>query len=144
MKTIYLAGPINGCTDHVANAWRDQVIDHLREERAPTGQLLRNAKALTLNPMRRDYRGVEATAVREIVQLDKRDINCSDMLLVRWLKPSVGTSMEIFYAWERDIPVIIWAEPGDDSDLSPWLVYHSTQIVRSFDDAMAAIERMIG
>lgn len=129
MKTIYLAGPINGCTDSEANDWRERVIGYFQ-----------HGTVGFLNPMRRDYRGMEATSMREIVQLDKRDINCSDILLVRYLKPSVGTSMEIYYAWERDIPVIVWADPVD---LSPWLVYHSTKIASGFEEAMGSIKRMV-
>tara|TARA_R110000796_G_scaffold54274_4_gene126908 strand:- start:90 stop:485 length:396 start_codon:yes stop_codon:yes gene_type:complete len=131
MKTTYLAGPINACTDHVANSWRNQV----------TSRLARNGTCKVRNPMDRDYRGKEAQSAAEIVVLDKRDIDASDILLVRWLKPSVGTSMEILYAWERGIPVILWLE--SDSDVSPWLLYHATTVVLGFTEAMEAIERMV-
>jgi hypothetical protein len=76
MKTIYLCGPINGCTDAEANDWRELV-----KVRAPYFEYL--------NPMRRDYRGKEAESVNEIVTLDKIDIANSDALLVNYDKPSV-------------------------------------------------------
>ena len=133
MRTLYLAGPINACTDDEANTWRDQVIEWRRS--FGRGNWLK-----LLNPMARDYRGKEAESVAEIVVLDKRDIDASNILLVRWTKPSVGTSMEILYAWERGIPVILWLDSR--SNVSPWLLYHCTTMVLGFDDAMEAVERL--
>jgi hypothetical protein len=91
----------------------------------------------TLDPMRRDYRGREMGCVEEIVEGDKVDIDLSTHLLVHYDKPSVGTSMEILYAWERNKPVIVVAPEG--TRLSPWLVYHSTKIFNSFKDALEYI-----
>jgi nucleoside 2-deoxyribosyltransferase len=132
MRTLYLAGPINACTDHVANGWRNQVIDWHRS-------FGRHRIIELRNPMDRDYRGIEGSCAAEIVELDKRDIRESDVMLVRWLKPSVGTSMEILYAYERDIPVILWLESR--SDVSPWLIYHASCMVLGFDQAMEQVER---
>lgn len=114
----YLCGPINGCTDAEANNWRDTVTVAFPE---------------SINPMKRDYRGKELTNYREIVDLDKRDIRASDVLLVNYDKPSVGTSMEIFYAWTLGIPIVIWAPPT--ARLSPWLIYHSTAITHSLAES---------
>lgn len=120
---VYLCGPINGCTDEEASNWREAA-----KLRLPN----------TLDPMKRDYRGKEAQDYREIVQLDKLDIQKSDVLLVNYDKPSVGTSMEIFYAWQNDKPVIVVCRK--DAVISPWLRYHATKIVHSFDEAYKWIE----
>ena len=93
MKTIYLCGPINGCTDEEANDWRTAV------KASWSGDCL--------DPKRRDYRGKEAEAFREIVELDKIDVASSDVILVNYDKPSVGTSMEVLYAWQIGKPVIV-------------------------------------
>lgn len=79
MKTLiaYLCGPINGCTDAECNDWRSRV-----KELWPGD---------TLDPMRRDYRGRETESYREIVELDKIDVMRSDVLIVSYDKPSVGT-----------------------------------------------------
>ena len=63
----------------------------------------------TLDPMRRDYRGREMECVEEIVEGDKLDIDISTHILVIYDRPSVGTSMEVLYAWERKKPVIVVA-----------------------------------
>lgn len=121
---VYLAGPINGCSDAECKDWREYVKSVLGEEN-------------TLDPMRRDYRGREMESVNEIVEGDKRDIDTATHLLVNYDKPSVGTSMEILYAWERAIPIIIVTSKG--TRLSPWMVYHSDKILNSFDEAIKEI-----
>jgi nucleoside 2-deoxyribosyltransferase len=126
---IYLAGPINGCTDDEACTWRDWFdTPHLSNVCAPF------KSASFVNPMVRDYRGKELTNYREIVELDKRDIIGCDVVVVMYTKPSVGTSMEMLYAWENEIPVLLINESGTES-LSPWLLYHSTAIVTSKEEA---------
>lgn len=120
MKTLYLCGPINGCTDVEANDWRT----YIKERWA--GQ--------TLDPMRRDYRGREEESFREIVELDKEDVLESDIILANCPKPSAGTSMEILFAWENNRPVVAVVPRG--IPVSPWIRYHSTHVVHSLADAL--------
>jgi hypothetical protein len=122
---IYLAGAINGCTDEECKDWREYVKSQVGEEN-------------TLDPMRRDYRGRELDCADEIVEGDKVDIDLSTHLLVHFDKPSVGTSMEVLYAWERKKPVIVVTSP--DVKLSPWLIYHSDRTFFSFKDALEYIK----
>lgn len=123
MKTLYLCGPINGCTDAEANDWRQAVIA------AWPGRCI--------DPMVRDYRGREAEAFQEIVEMDKADVDACDVLLVNYDRPSVGTSMEVLYAWERGKQVIVVCRP--DAPISPWLRYHAHSVVFSFADALEAV-----
>jgi nucleoside 2-deoxyribosyltransferase len=121
MKSVklYLAGPINGCSDSECKDWRSAV------------------KALhpnCLDPMSRDYRGKEADSVVDIVEGDKRDIDECDVVVVFFEKPSVGTSMEVLYAWERKKRVVVVNRSG--KPVSPWLVYHSDRVVESLEDAV--------
>ena len=119
---VYLCGPINGCTDNECMDWRTQVK-----------LIFTNS----IDPMKRDYRGREAESYREIVDLDKRDVRNADVVLVNYSKPSVGTAMEVFYAWTLGKPVIVWCAP--ETVISPWLRYHSTAIVHSLPDAITKI-----
>jgi nucleoside 2-deoxyribosyltransferase len=123
---VYLCGPINGCTDAECKDWRAAVTEHF---------------PASIDPMVRDYRGIEAESYREIVELDKRDVRAADVVLVNYSKPSVGTSMEIFYAWTLGTPVVLWC-PADVS-LSPWLRYHCLAIVHSLEEVVAKL-RAIG
>lgn len=120
----YLCGPINGCTDTEAKGWRGRV---------------QKVFPYSIDPMVRDYRGQEDTAYREIVDLDKRDVRECDVVVVNYDKPSVGTSMEVFYAHSIGKPVILWCKP--DARISPWLRYHSTTIVHSLEELVQAVHR---
>lgn len=124
----YLCGPINGCTDEEAKDWREFIKSRLGVENC-------------LDPMRRDYRGREAECVNEIVELDKIDILQSGIILVNYDKPSVGTSMEVIYAWMHHKTIIVVCKEG--TVISPWLKYHSNYIVYSFEDALAIIEVLL-
>lgn len=115
---IYLCGPIAGCTDEECKDWREAAKKQFKD---------------TIDPMRRDYRGREDDCVDEIVELDKKDIDDSDALLVNHPKPSVGTSMEVLYAWERNKLIVVVVPKG--SSISPWMIYHSTFIVETFEEA---------
>lgn len=118
----YLCGPINGCSDEEATGWRTR------------------AKALfpdALDPMRRDFRGQEAANVSEIVEGDKHDIDGCDALLVWHERPSVGTAMEVLYAWERGKRVVVIDRSG--WPLSPWLVYHAHAVTTSLELAAVAL-----
>jgi nucleoside 2-deoxyribosyltransferase len=122
MNLVYLAGPINGCSDSEANDWRA----------AATVALGRHG-VYTLNPMRRDYRGIEAESVDRIVEDDKFDIDQSCAVLAMCPKPSYGTAMEILYAHDHGKPVIVVTPHGS---VSPWLTYHSTTVVHELSDAI--------
>ena len=121
MANVYLAGPINGCTDDECVTWRQWFI-------------AQESDFFFVDPMKRDYRGKETEDYREIVELDKRDIRQADVLVVMYTQPSVGTSMEIFFAWTLGIPVVLINESNKPS--SPWLRYHCTASVRSKEKAM--------
>lgn len=130
MKKVYLAGPINGRTDDDCMGWREFAKLEIGEERV-------------VDPMRNDYRGKEgepgiATA---IVEADKTDIHGCHAMLVYFDKPSVGTAMEVFYAWQLGRKVFVVNASGKPP--SPWLVYHSTAVVGSLEEGIDAAKGAI-
>lgn len=116
---IYLCGPINGRSTRACKAWREK------------------AKALlgrpTKDPMDRDYRGKEAENLKILVEKDKEEIRGCIAVLAYVDKPSIGTAMEILYAWERNIKVVVVNATGKPP--SPWLAYHADLIVETLEDA---------
>ncbi len=124
---VYLAGPINGYTDAEAKDWRESV------------KKLLPASVGFLDPMSRDFRGreLEPGIAKEIVEGDKADIVASTHAIFYYEKPSVGTSMELLFAWAHGIPVILIDKSG--KPLSPWLTYHATHIVSSIPEAIAKL-----
>lgn len=130
---IYLAGPILGRTDADCKNWRAFAV--------------RIWPGATLDPMARDYRGREQEpgVEVEIVEGDKADIDRCAGLLVYFDGPSVGTSMEVLYAWQMGKPVVVVNASG--KPVSPWLRYHASSIHESEDPRLAitnACARLLG
>lgn len=118
---IYLAGPIFQCDDHECVAWRQEAKRRLSDFEV-------------IDPMEAtDYRGKTDQHHREIVELDKARIDSADILLVNCTRVSMGTSMEILYAWERDKRVYAVYQ---DEQVNPWLLYHAEKIFPSLDEAI--------
>jgi len=126
-KRIFLSGPIFQCDDHECMGWRQEVKRRLPD-------------FVVFNPMDRDFRGRTDQFCREIVEDDKKYIDQSDILLVNHLKPSVGTSMEILYAWERGKHIVIIS---GDEERNPWMIYHSHKICVSLDDAISYVKNLV-
>jgi nucleoside 2-deoxyribosyltransferase len=123
---VYLAGPIFQCEDHECISWREEAKEQLKGFEV-------------MDPMERDFRGAEAENYRRIVEEDKRLIDGADILLVNQVKVSVGTSMEILYAWQNGKRVVVVTENGGNS---PWLLYHAHKILRSLDEAVSYIRSL--
>jgi nucleoside 2-deoxyribosyltransferase len=109
MTRVYLAGPIFGKTDAECREWRARLTALLSD-------------FTIVDPMARDYRGIEDGNTRAIVEGDKRDIRLCDVMIANVRTPSAGTSMEILHAWNMDVPVISICR---DVLVSPWIRYHS-------------------
>lgn len=122
---VYLCGPIHGCSDAQVHDWRDEMA-----------MLFPNS----VDPTRRDYRGYPLDRMREVVELDKRDIRNSDVVVCKWdaERVSVGSAMEIIYAWTIGIPVVLWCL----QDVQFWLAYHSTMVTTSWDETVAAVRKI--
>lgn len=123
--TVYLCGGINGLSDADAKDWREDA-----KLRLP----------LTLDPMRRDYRGREAECVAEIVIGDLKDIADSDVVLAMCNRPSWGTAMEIYHA-AIIVGIPVYTVVPLDVAVSPWLSHHSA-IFTSLDSAIDAIGKL--
>ena len=122
-KTIYLSGAMLDCTDAECRDWREYAKLHLQ--------------GTSLDPMIRDYRNRPMDGMTDMVENDKADIDACDIVLVNFVKPSVGTSMEVLYAWERGKKIILVAPP--EIVVSPWLIYHSHRVFARVEDAVAFI-----
>jgi len=124
---VYLAGPINACDDVEASSWRD----HLKAE------LKYDVDIVFIDPMARDFRGIEGNHMDGIVEGDLRDIQSADIVVANTWKPSFGTAMEVFYAKSIGKHVIVLHPEGS---VSPWLRYFSNQITHTVKDLQTAIQ----
>lgn len=127
---LYLCGAMDNVSEDERHGWREEVKQKWKAD-------------WCLDPTRRDYGERDLDEVcRELVDLDKRDIMASDITLVNYTRPSVGTSMEILFSWERHMPVVI-IDKAENGFISPWLYYHSTVIVDSIDEALDWIKENV-
>lgn len=119
-QKLYLAGPVQHAADG-GHGWRDRIkgadmprvewLDPLDKYDVPAG----------------DVEIGTDVSPEQIVESDKAMIDDADVVLARYAHvPSVGTPMEILYAYERDIPVFVWVDADDTAGMSPWITHHST------------------
>jgi nucleoside 2-deoxyribosyltransferase len=124
---VYLAGAISGLTYGECTDWRQYVIDQFPPEikgysplRAKTYLAdLANAP-IAASATDLDKMGRVMSTARGIMTRDVYDVRSSDVVLVNFLgttKPSIGTTMEIAWAWDRHIPVVCaMEESGNPHD----------------------------
>jgi nucleoside 2-deoxyribosyltransferase len=115
----YLCGGINGLSDSQCKDWRKESKSLLNTN--------------TLDPMRRDYRGIEHLNTDKIVEDDIKDIQESDFVLVNAEKPSWGTAMEIVYSYEFAKEIVAFTT---GPRISPWLKYHCNAILETLEEAI--------
>jgi len=123
MKTAYLSGPIMDEHEGVARKWREIAKSLL----APNFRLL--------NPMRRNFRDKEVDSANEIVEFDLQDVRDADIVLVNYCKPSIGTSMEVFYASHDLGKFVVAFSPFSYKDCSPWMIRYCTKILPNLETA---------
>jgi len=122
-KTIYLSGPIMDEHEGVARQWR-QVARSLLEDSFGI-----------LDPMRRNFKDREVDSANEIVEFDLQDVRDCDILLVNYSKPSIGTSMEVFFGSHHLGKFVVAFSPFEFKDCSPWMVRFCTKILPDLEQA---------
>lgn len=134
IKTVYLAGGINGLTDGDATDWRTEAKRLLPREIG------------VLDPMSRDYRGKEDDNVDAIISGDKDDIAQCQAIIANCPRPSWGTAMEIGWAYANFRPddnqfarLRIVAIVPAGTPVSPWLRYHTDAVVETLEAAVAQV-----
>ncbi len=122
-KTIYLSGPIMDEHEGIAREWREAAKIMLKDN------------FRMLDPMRRKFVDRQVDSANEIVEFDLQDVREADIILVNYNKPSIGTSMEVFYAAHNLGKFVVTFSPFEYKDCSPWMARFSTKILTSLEDA---------
>lgn len=131
-KLIYLSGPIMDEHEGTARQWRTSAKNMLKEN------------FRLLDPMRRKFVDRQVDSANEIVEFDLQDIRDADIILVNYSKPSIGTSMEVFYAAFDLGKFVVSFSPFEFKDCSPWMVRFSTKILPSLEGACEYINTHFG
>ncbi len=125
---IYLSGPIMDEQPGVARDWREWVKKQLA------------GKFTLLDPMRRKFVDRQVDSANEIVEFDLRDVREADIILVNYNRPSIGTSMEVFYAAHDLGKFVVAFSPLEFADCSPWMARFCTKILPDLETAVDYIE----
>ncbi|AAM88748.1 hypothetical protein PhiCh1p75 [Natrialba phage PhiCh1] len=126
--SVYLAGPV-GHSEDAGMGWREDLEAEYADGFAFNNPLSKyNVPADNLSVVDgvSDADNDETVGVDEIVRGDKQLLEGSDAVLVGY-EPvrSIGTPMEVMWAYERDYPIALWPIHGAwESNLSPWYRYH--------------------
>ena len=112
----------------VARKWRDIARNILSQQ------------FRLLDPMRRNFRDKEVDSSNEIVEFDLQDIRDTDIILVNYAKPSIGTSMEVFYASHDLGKFVVAFSPFSFKDSSPWMIRYCTKILPNLEEASRYIQ----
>lgn len=130
MKKIFLSGPMRGISRQESLGWRNQAVKLLED---------------SFNVIHA-FRGREEketfTDPRAAVIRDLSDIKDSDILLVNDTVENcsmIGTSMEVFFAFQHHKPVIVF---GSAHDKDYWLNYHIHLRTKDLGEACEVINRM--
>jgi nucleoside 2-deoxyribosyltransferase len=117
-RAVYLAGPISGLTFDGASEWRDRARDELRtygiEALSPlrSKEYLRALGELSPKCGREGKAGV-LSLPRGIMRRDSFDVHRVSVVLVNLIgadRVSIGTAMEMAWAWRAHIPVVVAME----------------------------------
>ncbi|RLI04269.1 hypothetical protein DRO26_04925, partial [Candidatus Bathyarchaeota archaeon] len=117
-KKVFISGPIQG-------------MEKRQFYRKKLGKMLKDMGFEVLDPWEREKivyssRGGEwwkEVPIKGLVKRDLEDIDRCDFLVAYVPKPSVGTSMELFYAKNKNKPTYVICKMKNPS---PWIVAHST------------------
>lgn len=131
-RSVYLAGPIDNCDHDEIWDWRNKATQLLAPMRC-------------YNPAKRqfNYAGPVSSYCKEVVMLDKAEIEASNALLVHFIPPArggrmTGTTMEVIHGYAQGKLVVTVCE---DAKPSPWLDYHSHKMFHHLEDACTFIYR---
>jgi len=145
--TLYLAGPVAALDDGGAS-WREEITtvfarDYNVQFNNPVAKY--NAPAGDVEIVSGASDDPSEVTPEEIVDADKDLLRESDGVLVGYSDvQSVGTPMEVMWASERDLPVVIWIRDGTShSELSPWYRHHATVVTDSVAMAVEVLLRRI-
>ena len=145
---LYLAGPIAGISGAQAVDWRDHAAHRLEIHSIECLSPMRAKGALgaqeRISTNYHDYErlGTFFTS-KAIMARDFHDVKRADVLLVNLLgapRPSLGTVMELAWAYAMQKPAVVAIEPsGNPNDDHPLIHEAMPFRVDSLDDAIDAV-----
>jgi nucleoside 2-deoxyribosyltransferase len=137
---VYLAGPITGLSYGETTDWRQQAIDFLKDHGIQGLSPMRHKDYLLQETSIGDsYEQSVMSSQRGIYARDYYDCHRCDGVLVNLLgakRTSIGTVMEIAWAAQVDIPIILAMEDQENIHEHPIIREACPFRVNNFEDAL--------
>ncbi len=133
--TVYLSGPIGGCTVAEMTGWRDVAQNFLNSENV-TCTLPTRSFTLKHTPTETE---------RWINRRDFFDCTRASVVLVNLIGMktlSIGTIMEIAWAYQKQIPVVVVCEP-DGPQNHPMLKDSITQEAKTLEEGIIFVKELL-
>ena len=130
-KHVFISGPIIG-------------MEKKQDYRKSITQIAEKLGFEVIDPWKRErviYKGTEEcwwdkVPVFDFIQRDLDDADKCDVMVVYLPILSAGACMEMFYAKRKGKNIIVVSEI---KCLSPWIVFHSDMIIKSFSELEEAL-----
>jgi nucleoside 2-deoxyribosyltransferase len=132
-KQVFISGPILGM-EKQQNCYREAITE-----------VCTKLGFDVIDPWKRErvlYNGTEEcwwdkVPVFDFIQRDLDDADSCDIMVVYLPILSAGACMEMFYAKRKGKKIIVVSE---QKCLSPWIVFHSDEIIRNFGQLEKALK----
>lgn len=111
--SVYLAGPISGCSYAGATDWRDAAKSWLEPDIAAFSPMRHKEYLLGEHAIQDSYDQHYLSTMRAIMTRDFRDATKCDMIIANVAhapRVSIGTVMEIAWGFQARVPVVLVCE----------------------------------
>jgi hypothetical protein len=144
--TVYLAGPVAAYDDGGAG-WRadiEQTYGDRCEFKNPLDKYNVPVDDLFIVDGVSRLADENTVGVHELVERDKSLLTASDGVLVGYSDvQSIGTPMEVMWAYERDYPIALWVRDATaKSAVSPWYLHHADIVTHQRDTAVEFLQEV--
>lgn len=119
MNRIYLAGPISGFDYENASKWRNLIADELKDVAECFSPMRKCSDLKDKGIIKAEMEYTEVNPMgtsKSVMMRDFFDVKRADLLIVNFLEAtavSIGTVMEVAWAWQMHKPVIVMAMPDN-------------------------------
>lgn len=135
---IYLAGAMQNCKSFAEmNQWRKRLKGSLEK----CGSYY-SVNLTVINPVEfYNFEEKKHQNNREVMQFDLTHVKSSDIIIVnlQGLNTSIGTCIELYEAYKKEIPVIAFGSNDIYQNLHPWIKEYITRVEKSEDYVVSYI-----
>jgi len=147
-RTVYLAGPIRGCTYKGCTEWRKEVTKNLAAYGITCFSPLRGRTYLKDDEVIKEaYPDYAVSTAKAIVSRDRFDCLNSSLLFVNLLgagdKASLGTMFEIAWASLQHKPIVLVMEAENNIHVHPFVTELCTFWASNLDEGCKLVRHIL-